>query len=68
MDDAFWWLELNNMRKNSANKNNLLIAKRFQAALKQIDMYQQKDQKFETYKLCQKVINFYEMILYINLF
>lgn len=60
MDEGFLWLELNNMRKNNANKNDSLIAKRFQAALRQINMYQQKNEVFETYKLCQKVINFYD--------
>lgn len=60
MDDAFWWLALNDMRKNSATKNDALIAKRYQPALKQIELYQEKKQVFETYKLCQKTINFYD--------
>ena len=60
MDDAFWWLELNNMRKNIANKNDSRIGKRFDAAVKQIDVHQQKGEIFESYKLCQKVINFYD--------
>ncbi|MES2286386.1 MAG: hypothetical protein V4547_11915 [Bacteroidota bacterium] len=60
MDDAFWWLALNDMRKNSATKNDLLIAKRFQAALKQIEIQKEKKEVFETYKLCQKIINFYD--------
>lgn len=60
MDDAFWWLALNDMRKNTAAKNEVLIAKRYQPALKQIELYQEKKQVFETYKLCQKTINFYD--------
>lgn len=60
MDEAFWWLALNDMRKNSAAKNDVLIAKRYQPALKQIVLYQEKKQVFETYKLCQKIINFYD--------
>lgn len=60
MDDAFWWLALNDMRKNIDTKNDALIAKHYQAALKQIELYQEKKQIFETYKLCQKTINFYD--------
>lgn len=60
MDDAFWWLELNYWRKNNLTKNDSLIVKRFQAALHQIETYQQKKQVFETFKLCQKTINFYD--------
>jgi poly(3-hydroxybutyrate) depolymerase len=60
MDDAFWWLALNDVRKNNATKNDTLIAKRYQVALKQIESYQEKKQIFETYKLCQKTINFYD--------
>jgi len=36
MDEAFWWLELNEMRKNSSNKNDTLITKRFQPIVKQL--------------------------------
>ncbi len=60
MDDAFWWLELNEMRKDNAIKNDSLISKHFQPALKQIELFQQKKQVFESYKLCQKTINFYD--------
>jgi tetratricopeptide (TPR) repeat protein len=48
------------MGKNRATKNDVLIAKRYQPALKQIELYQEKKQVFETYKLCQKIINFYD--------
>ena len=60
MDEAFWWLELNEMRKNSAVKNDSLIAKHLQPLLKQMELYQQKKQLFETYNLCRKTINFYD--------
>ncbi len=60
MDDAFLWLALNDMRKNSESKNDALISKRYQAALKQIEMRQEKKDVFETYKLCKKAINFYD--------
>ncbi|MCE9537902.1 MAG: hypothetical protein K8R85_01610 [Bacteroidetes bacterium] len=60
MDDAFWWLTLNDMRKNIATKSDQLIAKRFEVALKQIELQQEKKELFETYKLCQKTINFYD--------
>lgn len=60
MDEAFWWLALNDMRKNNATKNDAIIAKRYQPELKQIELYQEQKQVFETYKLCQKIINFYD--------
>lgn len=60
MGEAFWWLELNEMRKNSSLKNDVLIAEHIQPALKQMDMYLQKKQEFEAYKLCQRIISFYD--------
>ncbi len=60
MDEAFWWLDLNEMRKNNSLKNDSLIAKRIQPELKQIELFLQKKQVVETYKLCQKTINFYD--------
>lgn len=60
MDEAFWWLELNEMRKNSSTKNDSLIAKHIQSVLKQIELLQQKKQVFEIYNLCRKTINFYD--------
>ncbi|MGQ0827857.1 MAG: TPR end-of-group domain-containing protein [Bacteroidota bacterium] len=60
MDEGFWWLELNEMRKNSSVKNDTLIAKRFHPVLKQIEMYQKNNQTFEAYRLCQKAITFYD--------
>ncbi len=59
MDDGFWWLELNEMRKNSAAKNDSLIAKRLQPLIKQLKEYQQKGQMFDAYQLCCKTITFY---------
>ena len=60
MDEAFWWIELNEMRKNSSYKNDSLIAKHIQPELKQVVAFQQKNQVFEAYKLCQTTINFYD--------
>ncbi len=60
MDEAFWWLELNEMRKNTAVKNDSLIAKRLQPLLKQAAMYQQKKQVYEAFNLYRKIITFYD--------
>lgn len=60
MDEAFWWLELNEMRKNNATKNDSLISKHIQPALKQIELLLKKKQVFEAFKLCQKTITFYD--------
>lgn len=60
MDEAFWWLELNEMRKNGNKKNDTLILKRLQPLLKEIEVYQNNKQEFEAYHLCRKTINFYD--------
>jgi dienelactone hydrolase len=60
MADGFLWLELNEMRKNLANKNDSLILNHFQPVLKQIELYQQKKQLYAVYELCRKTINFYD--------
>ena len=60
MDEAFWWLELCEMRKNSALKNDTLIKQRIAPAIKQIETFMQKNQTFEAYQICKKTINFYD--------
>ncbi|MBA3704655.1 MAG: hypothetical protein H0W84_01755 [Bacteroidetes bacterium] len=60
MEEAYWWLELNQMRKKSAIKNDTLLAKRFQPVVRQIETYQENKQLFETYQLCRKTIAFYD--------
>ncbi len=60
MDEAFWWLELCEMRKNIKLKNDSLIKKRVSPVIKQIETYMQKKQFAEAYQLCKKTIEFYD--------
>lgn len=60
MDEAFWWLELNEMRKNSASKNEKLIAEHLQPLLDRLAVYNKKKQVVEAYNLCREIINFYD--------
>ncbi len=62
MDEAFWWLELNEMRKNSASKNEKLIAEHLQPLSDRLAVYNKKKQVVEAYNLCRKIINFYDGI------
>lgn len=60
MDEAFWWLALNEMRKNNSAKNDVSISQRLEIELKKIEMFKQKNLVVDAYKLCQKIINFYD--------
>ena len=60
MDEAFWWLELCEMRKNLSLKNDTLIKKRVTPAIQQIETYMQQKKEFDAFQLCKKTINFYD--------
>lgn len=60
MDEALWWLELNEMRSNILSKNDSLISQHFQPLLKKMKELQLKKQEFEAYNLCRQTINFYD--------
>ena len=60
MDEAFWWLELCEMRKNMSLKNDTLIKKKISPAIKQIETCMQQNKEFEAFQLCKKTINFYD--------
>lgn len=60
MQEAFWWLELNEMRKTKSYKNDSLISQNLQPILKQIKDELQKKQLFDAYYLCVKTIVFYD--------
>jgi hypothetical protein len=60
MDEAFWWLELNEMRKNSSAKNDAAIKEHLQPLLDQLQGYTKKNEPVKSYELCRKIINFYE--------
>jgi dienelactone hydrolase len=59
-NDAFLWLELNQMRKNSTKKNDPLIAKNLANTITQIETLLKKNEEFEAYQLCCKTITFYD--------
>ncbi len=59
MEEAFWWLTLNEMRKDIPKKNDALIAKHLEAINNQMQIIQQKKQTIDAYNLCIKTINFY---------
>lgn len=60
MDEAWWWLELNEMRTHLNFKNDSLISQHFQPLLKDLKEFQTKKKPFEAYNLCRKTINFYD--------
>lgn len=60
MNQAFWWLELNEMRKKSIPVNAPLLAKNIQPLVAQLKILEQKKQVFEIYNLCKQTIGFYD--------
>jgi dienelactone hydrolase len=60
MDEAFWWLELCEMRKNIKSKNDSLVKQKIAPVIKQIEICMQKKQSYEAYLLVKKTINFYD--------
>ena len=60
MDEAFWWLELCEMRKNIKLKNDSLIKKRIAPEIKQLEKYMQQKQFYSAYLQVKKTINFYD--------
>ena len=60
MDEAFWWLELCEMRKDVKLKNDSLIKKRITPAIKQIETLMKKNELYDAFILTKKTINFYE--------
>lgn len=59
MDEAFWWLELNAMRRDSTKKDQAQIAEHFNPLMKTLEMYYSNNKIAETYFLAGKIINFY---------
>jgi len=60
MDEAFWWLELCEMRNNKSSINDTMVKRRITLDIKQIEKYMQSKQFFNAYNLCKKTINFYD--------
>jgi hypothetical protein len=63
MDEAFWWLELNEMRKNPTTKNDTLLTRKYMPLREQLDRVIQKGQEAEEFELCKKTICFYDQLV-----
>ncbi len=63
MDEAFWWLELNNMRKNPSAKNDTLLSKKMEPLQKQLKIAVDKGEQAEAFDLCKKTICFYDQLV-----
>jgi hypothetical protein len=68
MDEAFLWMELNEMRKNTGYKNDSLVSKAMLTASTQLETYMKKKQMREAYECCRKTINFYDGLTDLSLF
>lgn len=66
MDEAFLWLELNNMRKDISNKNETLINTSLTPLLNELKKSNEQHQTAEAYHLSKKIINFYDGLAPIN--
>lgn len=60
MDEAIWWVELQQMRKDQKYKNDTLIAKRFAPIKAQLTDLKKKGMNVQLFELCKKTINAYE--------
>lgn len=67
MDEAFWWMELNEKRRNS-QKNDSLVNKNVQQARVELQTYLDKKQMMSAYDCCRKTINFYEGLADLSFF
>jgi tetratricopeptide (TPR) repeat protein len=68
MDEAFWWMQLNEMRKKTVTVNDSLIGERVQTASVELQTYLDKKQFLAAYECCRKTINFYEGLTDLALF
>lgn len=60
MDEAFLWMELNQMRKVPNEKNDSIIHKGIQTATRELQDALNKKEMLAAYECCRKTINFYE--------
>jgi hypothetical protein len=68
MDEAFLWLELNNMRKDPAAKNDSLILQQLSDESGHLHSLVKEGSDYRAYELCRKVINYYEGLGDLTLF
>lgn len=67
MNEAFWWMELNEMRKKQ-RKGDSLTATNIRTAGVELKSYLDKKQYMKAYECCRKTINFYESLGDLKLF
>lgn len=67
MDEALWWMELNEKRKNAV-KNDSTVNKNIQLAAQELQSFLDKKQMLAAYECCRKTINFYEGLGDLTLF
>jgi dienelactone hydrolase len=60
MEEAFLWLQLNDMRKNAALKNDSLVNKNVAEERKKLDAFVKADKDYEAYEVCKRTLNYYE--------
>jgi hypothetical protein len=68
MEEAFFWLELNNMRKDVSTKKDSLINFNLQEKEKELKALLKETKDFEAYELTAKTINYYEGLGDLNFF
>lgn len=61
MDEAFWWMELNEQRKKYTGDDSLIF-KRILFATAELKDLMAKKQYMDAYECCRKTINFYESL------
>lgn len=67
MNEAFWWMELNEMRQKQS-KGDSVIHAIIQTAGKELQSCLDKKQYLAAYECCRKTINFYESLGDLRLF
>ncbi len=60
MEEAFIWLEFNEMRKNLANKNDTLVKKKLNPLAEELKQLMDEKKYLPAFKLCKKTINFFD--------
>lgn len=66
MNEAFLWLELNDMRKDISSKNETLINNGLTPLLGELKKLNEQHKIIEAYHLSKKIINFYDGLAPIN--
>lgn len=66
MNDAFLWLELNDMRKDISSKDETLINNTLAPLLNELKKLDEQHKTVEVYHLTKKIINFYDGLAPIN--